>query len=231
MSHRHNRQKALFGALLASLLAHLIVLGLSPKSGFSGQPPSFRPLEVVMLPSTALASKRYEPEPAPAPQAERVASGNSRFTRPITPHTSAEPDVLTIPPPTDNAASPTSQQVPIVAPPSEPASSGAASVAQKAGLFDGYKLALAEHVGRQRVYPVLAQVRGWEGTVLLHLRFSPQGELLEARLESSSGRELLDRQALDMARRLSSWPQPPDALRGGEISVLVPVVFRLLRQP
>jgi TonB family protein len=46
-------------------------------------------------------------------------------------------------------------------------------------------------------------------------------------MANSSGHDVLDRQALVMARRLSSWPLPPDELREREITVLVPVEFRL----
>jgi TonB family protein len=46
-------------------------------------------------------------------------------------------------------------------------------------------------------------------------------------MANSSGHDVLDQQALVMARGLSPWPLPPDELREREITVLVPVEFRL----
>jgi len=93
--------------------------------------------------------------------------------------------------------------------------------------LDVYIQSLTEIIGRQRTYPRLARVRGWEGTVILRLQLLPGGRLHEVVMVNSSGHDVLDRQALVMARRLSSWPLPPGDLREREITVLVPVEFRL----
>jgi TonB family protein len=64
--------------------------------------------------------------------------------------------------------------------------------------------------------------------VTLRLRLDADGALRDAAVARSSGREVLDRQALAMVQGVDAWPQPPEALRSGEaFSVLMPVVFRL----
>jgi protein TonB len=70
-------------------------------------------------------------------------------------------------------------------------------------------------------------MRGWEGSVTMRLRVAPSGRLIDAELHTSSGHDVLDRQALAMASQAQRLPAPPDGLNGGEIAVLVPVVFRL----
>ena len=113
---------------------------------------------------------------------------------------------------------------PLVASKPTPASESAANDNRR---LDAYIRSLTEIIGRQRAYPRLARVRGWEGTVILRLQLLPGGRLHEVVMANSSGHDVLDRQALVMARRLSSWPLPPDELREREITVLVPVEFRL----
>ena len=113
---------------------------------------------------------------------------------------------------------------PLVASKPTPASESAANDNRR---LDAYIRSLTEIIGRQRTYPRLARVRGWEGTVILRLQLLPGGRLHEVVMANSSGHDVLDRQALVMARRLSSWPLPPDELREREITVLVPVEFRL----
>ena len=59
-------------------------------------------------------------------------------------------------------------------------------------------------------YPPLARGRGWEGTALVGLLVSAEGELMDVRLLTSSGRAVLDRAAL---AALGRWrlPAAPEA--------------------
>jgi protein TonB len=225
--------KPLYFALLASVLAHALVLGVPVQLAdlIAMRPP---PLELLRLPSIAQNREQAEPELAPAPAPPPQHHSKAQAAKPA-----AEREVLTIPTPPEanvrpSAPSPPSPPLPkaSVSAAVEPgASSPPPTAADNGRLVEGYKQALAEYIGRQRSYPRLAQMRGWEGTVLLRLRLEPDGRLLEALLERSSGHELLDSQALQMARRLTTWPPPPDALKEREINVLVPVTFRLQKQP
>ncbi|WP_025323815.1 TonB family protein [Deferrisoma camini] len=77
-------------------------------------------------------------------------------------------------------------------------------------------------------YPRLARRRGWQGVVRLRVRVSPDGRVLDASVEQSSGYRVLDRAALEAVR---GWRFRP-AVRGGEpvaSEVVVPVRFSLNR--
>lgn len=78
------------------------------------------------------------------------------------------------------------------------------------------QLRLAAHV----FYPAQAVEQGIEGEVRLRLRLDTQGKLLEARVASSSGHELLDSAALAAAYATGTFPAA-----GSEL--ILPVVFRL----
>jgi len=81
-----------------------------------------------------------------------------------------------------------------------------------------------------RRYPPIAQMQGWEGLVTMELHVAPSGRLLDAAVRTSSGHEVLDRQALAMASQAEPFPAAPEALRDREVvAVVVPVVFRLER--
>lgn len=75
-------------------------------------------------------------------------------------------------------------------------------------------------------YPAEAQRRGWQGTVLLRLSIDESGRVAEARVERSSGFELLDDTALQAVRH---WRAQPAVRRGRAVSTTAfqPIVFRL----
>jgi protein TonB len=72
------------------------------------------------------------------------------------------------------------------------------------------------------VYPEPARARGLEGTTVIRIRISARGTAEQVEVVDSSGHALLDRAALDAARRGAPYP-------GGPITVEVPVVFDLRR--
>lgn len=78
-------------------------------------------------------------------------------------------------------------------------------------------------------YPRLAQERGWQGDVVLRVRVSAAGAVLEAKLERSSGHPFLDRAAGEAVR---GWRFRPGRLGGKavESEALVPVRYRLERK-
>jgi len=101
--------------------------------------------------------------------------------------------------------------------------------APSAELLAGYGKRVSDALSRYKEYPRIAQMRGWEGAVTMRLRVAPSGRLVDAQLYTSSGYEVLDKQAMAMATRAAQLPAPPEGLNGAEVAVLVPVVFRLER--
>ena len=117
-----------------------------------------------------------------------------------------------------------------VAPPMEAPSQPAATSVPAAidvQALAGYGRSVAGAVAAHQRYPKIAQMRQWQGTTMLQLEFAADGRLLETRVLSSSGHDVLDRQALDMVRAAQPLPPLPAALAGRALTVNVPVVFRL----
>jgi protein TonB len=71
-------------------------------------------------------------------------------------------------------------------------------------------------------YPVKAAVRGWTGQVRVSFTLREDGSVADARIEASSGHDVLDRAALRAVQRAAPFPAPPR-----EILVSVPVLFLL----
>jgi periplasmic protein TonB len=151
-------------------------------------------------------SEPFEPSRADSADKEAVQVATS----------AAEPDAVHAAPP--------------VAPERLPAPPPDVLSANTSELLSAYGQTISRALARYKQYPVIAQERGWEGSVTMQLHVAPTGRLLEAEVRSSSGYEVLDMQALAMASRANPYPVPPEALlRAREIAVLVPVVFRLER--
>jgi len=70
-------------------------------------------------------------------------------------------------------------------------------------------------------------MRGWQGDVMLELHLDSSGNVLSVKVHDSSSYELLDKQTLEMVKKASPFPLPPEALRGRSFTILVPVSFRL----
>jgi protein TonB len=59
------------------------------------------------------------------------------------------------------------------------------------------------------------------------LQIAPDGKVTSITLGRSSGRPILDEEALNMVRKASPLPPAPQNLRGRELTVTVPIVFKL----
>ena len=80
---------------------------------------------------------------------------------------------------------------------------------------------------RYKRYPAQAMDKGWQGRVVVRLVIGANGRIRSNQIETSSGYEILDRQALDMVRKGKPLTRIPAALRGREFSVDIPVIFDL----
>ena len=79
----------------------------------------------------------------------------------------------------------------------------------------------------QAHYPPEAVDRGWQGKVLLLLRFGKRGELLDVAVRESSGYAVLDTEAIEMAKRAKTESPVPDILQDRNFSLTIAVNFRL----
>lgn len=90
-----------------------------------------------------------------------------------------------------------------------------------------YGRQLIERVMAQGRYPPEAIARGWQGKVLLLLRFGKRGALQDVTVRQSSGYAVLDSEAVEMAKRANVETPIPDILRERNFMVTIPVTFRL----
>ena len=222
-------------ALAASLVVHAAAMTLSLPArkapAFEAPVPLhvrlLQPQPVAVIQEPARPSAEV-PRPAPAkrarpkretaaPVAPKVAPSPPEPPVELAKETPAEPTLALAPlAPAVEPAAPVPPVLPAPAP-LEPAPS--------AELLSGYTKTLSDALARYKEYPRIAELRGWEGSVTMRLRLAPSGRLVDAQLHTSSGHEVLDKQAIAMASKAAQLPAPPE----GVSSVLVPVVFRLER--
>src|SRR5574343_165328 len=91
----------------------------------------------------------------------------------------------------------------------------------------GYRQRLTNLFAGRYEYPRLAAIRGWEGEVRLRLKVARKGNLLGVVLDRSSGYEVLDRAALALIEGHGDLPPLPEGLDANEISVIVPINYKL----
>jgi protein TonB len=144
------------------------------------------------------------------------APADSAFTAPIT----------AVAPPLTDVASPSQMPANPVAP-LPPAPSRQAQAAPDPAAMAGYNRALAAAVDRYKRYPRIALIRQWQGTVMLQLNIGADGRVQDYHLTQSSGHEALDQQALEMLREAMPLPAVPAQLAGMNLSVGIPVIFRI----
>lgn len=75
-------------------------------------------------------------------------------------------------------------------------------------------------------YPAIAKRRNWQGTTILLVNVSKQGEVKQVNIHKSSGYEMLDKSALSSVKR---WHFLPGTENGSAVpmEVLVPVHYKL----
>jgi len=98
----------------------------------------------------------------------------------------------------------------------------------------GEPAARAEYAGlvrswlaRHKDYPRPARMRRHTGETLLYLRIDTSGEVLEARVQESSGFETLDRATLVMVERARPLPHPDPQVGRDALEMLIPVHYSL----
>jgi protein TonB len=115
--------------------------------------------------------------------------------------------------------------VPVAVP--EPPKPTVPSQAEINAALNGYNNALWGKIGKYKQYPKIAQMRGWQGEVIVELLLDGNGKLKSKKILTSSGFDVLDKQALDMIDKAAPFPSPPEALRGSSFSITVPIPFKL----
>jgi protein TonB len=219
-------------AVAASIGLHLVLLAVS-----GGRVPRMVPREQERLAFTVVARPPPEASPAPA----RAASAPARTDHP---RTASAPAPSTMPSPVpspveaaaDAPAAPSSSDERGGGAPAESSAvaggstMGGASTATSNGEgFDpaGYGRGLHGLVAAKKQYPVLARRMGLEGVTRLRVRVRPDGTLDGPPVvTTSSGHDLLDREALRMVAAAAPFPTFTDAGRAA-LSLVLSVRFAL----
>lgn len=97
----------------------------------------------------------------------------------------------------------------------------------KASQMEYYGKQISAHLQRSRSYPRIAQMRGWQGSVVIRLDYDAQGRSVSARVIQSSGYEVLDNDALNKVKVMQPFPLPPDSLLNSAFSVSIPINYSL----
>jgi protein TonB len=167
-----------------------------------------------------------KPEPRPEPEKPK----------PIKPEPPKKVEPRPEPPPKppakpDPQATPATEAPPAAAPPGTTAPTATNQAAQ---VRDGaaaqqqrvtWQGALIAHLERFKRYPRAAQIRRQEGAPLVAFSMDRNGHILSARLHTSSGYRMLDKEALDLITRAEPLPIPPDSVKGDPLSLVVPIEF------
>jgi len=95
------------------------------------------------------------------------------------------------------------------------------------GVRAHYMTLLHKYLSRYKSYPRRARTRRQEGTSVVEFTLSNQGAVQSARIQTSSGHKLLDKEALAMLKRAQPLPRPPGALGSGTMKFILPIPFSL----
>ncbi|PWC79348.1 energy transducer TonB [Azospirillum sp. TSH64] len=173
------------------------------------EPPPVVEPEVV-LPKPPPDPPKPKPEvkkEAPKPQPEKPKPEKPKPPRPV-----AQPVQ-----PAPVAAPPAPAQAPA---PAAPAPSAAPSRA-----VPSWQGRLLSHLERHKRYPRAAQARRQEGVAQVRFTIDREGNVLSVQLDRSSGVSSLDEETVEMVRRASPLPAPPEEMAKDRIELVVPVQF------
>ncbi len=224
VKHSPANESKLIWAIICSMLLHAFLVVVIPNLNF----------EKVKLRQVLNIELVKAPEPPaiipPAPKHPEIKSQPTiktltkptRSTEVPPPPPAVQTEVLAVAPKVDVSPSP---PVPVMVP--EPPKPIVPSQAEINAALNGYNNALWGKIGKYKQYPKIAQMRGWQGEVIVELLLDGNGKLKSKKILTSSGYEVLDKQALEMIDKAAPFPSPPEALRASSFSITVPIPFKL----
>lgn len=233
-------------AVVCSILLHILLAFVIPNLKFDAvNKPELLVVElskrpepppvVVQEPAKAEPEPikpKVEPKPEPKPITKPLPTPNMVKNDPtpyVSPPAVAAPqtEVIAVAPKVDAAPSPQAF-VPIATlEPPKPAGPSQEDLDDARGKYGN---TLWGSISKHKQYPRIAQMRGWEGEAVVELLLDGNGKLKSKKIIQSSGFESLDKQALEMVEKAAPFPAPPEALRGSNFSIKVPVPFKLEEQ-
>ncbi len=248
--HR-NDNRVFHYAIAASILFHGLLLVIAPRQSAKQQSALPGPI-VARLVQSATTAPQAEPQkpqaepqkpqaeptpptPAPTPPlkpspiAKPVPKAPSKAEAPSTPQKSsptpspapsAEP-APSAPPTAAPAPGPVAKADP------QPGAQAPAPSADDAGSLAQYRMQLIGVAKRYKRYPRAAMDNNWEGDVVVRMVIGANGMIASVSIKTSSGHELLDKQAIEMFTKAKPLVPIPSALRGKEFAIEVRAIYNL----
>lgn len=246
-SPNRHQQSTLIWALALSVIAHLILgFWLHPIKFESA--PKKPPLTIELVkqePAPQPPQEVAPPEPAP-PEPPKPEAKPEPVKKPLPPKPAERPAPIKAaeappqesprnetPPPAVITAAPKAEEPPAFTtpppppPPPEPPKAVGPSDADIEAARQAYGNSLSREIAKNKRYPRIAQMRGWEGSVRLLLEIDSNGKIVAIRIEEASDREVFNTEAQEMVKRVIQPPPIPDTLRGRSFTVRVPISFKL----
>ena len=248
-----SRYRALRYAALFSLALHaLLLFGLSPQRAPAPADAAEVPI-VARLVQPPAPERQSRPKPKPSPPVVKKppaavakkppAPLAKKPPRPVLkkpPPPVARPEAEVAPEPAPPPPVPTAPAVEPVqpapppaaaAPEPEPAPRALPAPPAPESLDDGslvqYRRQIYRMALKYKRYPRAAMDNNWEGEVVVRMVVDANGGIAAMTIHTSSGHEVLDRQALEMFRRAKPLVVIPPALRGREFAVELRAIYNL----
>jgi len=93
--------------------------------------------------------------------------------------------------------------------------------------IESYSTTVTKAISKQKRYPRIAQMRGWQGEIIAILEIDGQGNLINSKIEKTSGFKILDKEVIAMIKRATPLPAPPMELKSKILKINVPISFKL----
>ena len=93
--------------------------------------------------------------------------------------------------------------------------------------MESYSTTITKAISKQKRYPRIAQMRGWQGEIIAILEIDGKGNLITSKIDKTSGFKILDKEVIAMIKRASPLPAPPLELQSKVLTINVPISFKL----
>lgn len=232
LSSWHRTQPAAAGrrgrlpALALTIGAHLGAFALVLTAGGLVVDKAPEPLTTVVLNAPPAPIDMPAPMPVAAPNLTTAPPPPMLLPVPkVTIDRPPPPTHFSLPPSTPVAAASTVAASP--GPAGQAAAGPAGGSTSAAAASASYESRLLAHLLQYKRYPRAAVKTKLQGVAWVRVRFDRQGRVLSATLEHSSGRGILDDEALELMSRAAPFPAVPDEIQGSALERVVPVEFKL----
>ncbi|MFV0296027.1 MAG: energy transducer TonB [Hyphomicrobiaceae bacterium] len=222
------------GAFAVDIAPEAVALMDAPKDAPSGPPRQARAASAAVAPPPAT------PEVPPKKTTEQVSN---EPPLPDLPELPGRSDGELPPAPKPEAVSKPAPAAPSVSAPAEAASAphvvatrtapvaaapsiGSPTEAMKKALT-AWQSRILDRSERNKRYPAGARRSRHQGTVIVRFKIDRRGRLVHAEIGATSGFSDLDAEAIAILKRATPFPVPPEGLGKTDITLSVPVHFKL----